>query len=151
FDGFWADCAVHWRETRLHPADGSAETGAERVAVLVEEAAEPSGLLLSLGQHQYRRAAVGFGSIVDRYGDPDVRRDDLPGLLRSHGSERPGAGDFQPDRLDVAFGRYANSAARLDAGDWIPAVSLGQLQRNDDDVPDGAGVVDASIADRSLE
>ena len=36
-----------------------------------------------------------------------------------------GARGLQPCGLELAFGRYTHSAARVDAGDWFPAVPVG--------------------------
>ena len=44
-------------------------------------------------------------------------------------------------RLDLALGGYQHFPARLDAGNWLPAIPLGQLQRDDDDVSARAGIV----------
>ena len=62
------------------------------------------------------------------------------------GNQRTGAADFQPRGLELAFGRHPYTAAWLDAGERLSAVPLGQLQRNDDDVSAGNGIVFPSAA-----
>ncbi len=41
--------------------------------------------------------------------------------------------------MELVVGRHCSAATWLDAGDGLPSLSLGQLQRTDDDVPAGTG------------
>ena len=50
----------------------------------------------------------------------------------------------------LALGRYIIAAARMDAGERLPALSLGLVQRAHDDVPAGTGLLLASASGRSL-
>ena len=70
--------------------------------------------------------------------------------LPSRGDHRPGSRDLQPRGLDVALGRHHAAAARMDAGSRLSALSVGRLQRTDDDVPAGSRISLTSVAGRSL-
>ena len=56
-------------------------TRAEYPALSLEEAAESSRILLSLGQHHHGRKDLGFGSLLRGYGHSAVRNSHLPGAL----------------------------------------------------------------------
>ena len=58
---------------------------------------------------------------------------------------------LKPRRLELALRRYFAAAARLDPGRRISALSLGLLQRTDDDVPARHGIGGPSFARRDLE
>ncbi len=77
-DWIRVDRALHWRQPRIHFLCAGAGPRAGHVAFPLEKAAQPARILLSLGQHQYRRAAVGIGNILDRYCHSALRRAHLP-------------------------------------------------------------------------
>ena len=56
---------------------------------------------------------------------------------------------FAKRGLDLALGRHHPVVARLDARIWIHTLSLGLLQRADDDLPAGPGIGSASAAGRT--
>ncbi len=77
---------------------------------------------------------MGFGGLVNRHGNFAVRSADVRRVFRAFGNFRACFDDLQSSRLELALGRYNAAAAWVAARDGIPPVSLGRLQRNDDDV-----------------
>ncbi len=57
-------------------------------ALFVEEAPQSPRILLSLGEREYGRKAVGFGGLVDRHGNFTVRSADLRRVFRAFGNFR---------------------------------------------------------------
>ncbi len=64
----------------------------------------------------------------------------VPAALPPRRDQPPGRAHLQSRRLDVVVGGHLAAAARLDARDRLPALSLGLLQRADDDVSAGPGI-----------
>ena len=62
------------------------------------------------------------------------------GAFRALRNQRAGLRYLQSRGLGLAIGRYFAPASRVEAGKRLPAISLGQLQRNDDDVSAGPRV-----------
>ena len=81
--GIWADRALHRRKARIYLPRRSPGARAEHPALPLEEAAEPSRLFLSLGQHQYRRETVGLRSLFRRHRHPALRNSHLPRSISS--------------------------------------------------------------------
>src|ERR1700734_3976010 len=72
-----ADRSLHWRKTWVCVACGGSVACSEYVALFMEKIAQPSGILLPLGQYKYRRKNMGFRSFVRRHRHPALRSYDL--------------------------------------------------------------------------
>ncbi len=83
---------------------------------------------------------MGRRSVLGGYDDPAVWTLVVPGILSDRGSPRPGRRHLQSRGMDLVVGGYFPSTSWLDPGDGISSLSLGQLQRTDDDVPAGSGL-----------
>ena len=80
-----------------------------------------------------------------------VRGSYLPRTLPPSCGRRTRESHLQPRGLDLALGRHLVADARLDAGNRISSVALGLLQRADDDVPAGHGIVGPSAEAGDVE
>src|SRR5206468_3448016 len=78
--------------------------------------------------------------------DPAMRNSHLSHSLPRYRHHAAGASDHQSGRVDMALRRHLALAPRLASGDGFSALSLGLLQRNDDDVFAGARFADLSAA-----
>src|SRR5208282_2498536 len=115
------------------------------------EDAHSSRILLPLRRLQHRRTNVGLRSLFGRHGYSAVRSPHLsatlPGTFRN---QFPGLRDIQPGRLDLVVGGHVALAAWVDARNRLSALSLGLLQRDDDDVSPGIGIAFPSLAGSRL-
>src|SRR5580704_3752844 len=142
---------MHRRETWISYAGRRSGTSICDTEFLVEEIAAASRILLSLGQHQHWRASLGIGDFLGRYRDSPLWRSDLPRTLQTfchHPTCRP---DFSACGMDLALGRHLAAFSRLDPRGRFSCLSLGLLQRTDDDVFAGHGIFLASSQAGSLE
>ena len=117
----------------------SAHSRAEHSALSLENLAASSRIFLSLRQRQHRRTLVGLGDFFGGHRHPAVWNSLLPAALREFRNPPVMPRHFRPRGLDLALGRHHAAAPRMAARSRLPALSLGLLQRIDDDVSAGPG------------
>src|SRR5437016_2428844 len=94
---------------------------------------------------------MGFGNLLGGYGHSTLWNSYLPPVF-SRGPDR-GLGGRHPGahRLEMALRGHPSAPARVDARNRFPALSMGRLQRIDDDVSSRPGIFVTSATGRNLE
>src|SRR5436190_1441837 len=94
---------------------------------------------------------MGLRNLLGGYGHSTLWNSYLPPVF-SRGPDR-GLGGRYPGahRLEMALGGHPSAPARVDARNRFSTLSMGRLQRIDDDVSSRAGIFLASAAGRNLE
>src|SRR4029078_10802017 len=115
-----------------------------------ENLASSPRIFLPLRQREYWRALAGLGDFIGGYLHSVVWSPLLPRALREFRVPPAMPRHFRPGGLDLALGRHYAATSRMAAGSRLSALSLGLLQRVDDDVPARPGLRVSSFASRGL-
>src|ERR1035437_1323971 len=143
--------SLHWRPAGIHLDQCCAGACLRHSALSVEEAAQPSRVFLPLRQPRNGGAYVRLRGVFGGYGNSPLWDSYLPPALPSSRSLTTRGSDLQPRGLDMAFGGHVPADPRLDPGGWISFLALGLLQRVDDDVSAGHGIIGPSPEAGNLE
>lgn len=118
-----------------HFADPSARSGHSEFHL--ESTAPTERILLPLRGHEHWPTGIQFRSVVDRYFDPAVRRAHLPAIFSGSADPKSGRADLPACELAVDAEWRHHVLPGLDAGERLPYLPVGHLQRADDDLPAG--------------
>src|SRR6185312_552650 len=80
-----------------------------------------------------------------------LRCTDVSRIFPEYRDQGASARDFQPCGMELAVGRHPTFAAWMASRDWVSSVSVGLLQRADDDVFARARITELSLARSNMD